>query len=375
MVDLSSKPFNLSDEDILWVEETKNALSLEEKIGQLFDVQCYDMTNFVSLGQYDARSAFEKALKYHAGGLHLFGFTPESTKSFQQKILNDVQRSSKIPLLISGDMEKGGAWGAFDGTNFGTQMQVAATNDEEVAQRYGEVIATESTAMGFNWHFGPVVDINYNFRNTITNTRSFGDTPAVVTKFATPIIKTIQSFPMAACAKHWPGDGVDDRDQHVVLSINSMSMNEWRDTYKKVYKDTIDAGVLSVMSAHIALPSFYEELGIIDVEKKHTPGSLSFELNQKLLREELGFNGLIVSDATPMTGMESYCPRNELVPRSIAAGVDMFLFVLDLEYDFNAMLEGFNKGIITEERLDEAVTRILGLKATLRLHKAKENGT
>lgn len=374
MIDLKSKPFNLTDEDIMWVEKIKHTLTIEEKIGQLFNVQCIDMANF-SFSEYDAKKTFNYALKYHVGGLHLWGFTPQYTKTIQQDIINDAQSKSKVPVLISGDLEKGGLMGAFDGTNFGTEMQIAATNSEEVAHNYGETIATEGIAMGFNWHFGPVIDINFNFRNIITNTRSFGDTPEIVSKFAVPTIKTIQGYPMAACAKHWPGDGMDDRDQHEVLSINSMSMSEWRGSYKKVYEAAIDAGVLSVMSAHIALPAYYEELGITDVEKKHTPGSLSYELNQKLLREELGFNGLIISDATIMTGMESYCSRKELVPLCIAAGIDMFLFVHDLDFDYKAMLEGYKNGIITEERLDEALTRILALKAALGLHKAKENGT
>ena len=314
MIDLKSQPFNLTDEDIKWVEEIKNSLTIEEKIGQLFIVQCLDMASFFSLGTYDSRKTFAEALKYHVGGLHLFGMSPESTKYFQQDIVNDVQSKSKIPVLLSGDLEKGGVWGAFDGTNFGTQMQIAATNSEEVARNYGETIATENLAIGFNWHFGPVIDINYNCRNSITNTRAFGDTPETVVKFAVPTIETIQNYPMAACAKHWPGDGIDDRDQHSVLSINSLSMKDWRSSYKKVYEAAINAGVMSVMSGHIALPAYYEELGITDVEKKYTPGSLSFELNQKLLREELGFNGLILSDATIMTGMESYYERKELVP-------------------------------------------------------------
>jgi beta-N-acetylhexosaminidase len=374
MINLRGNPFYLSDEDIKWIEETKSSLSLEEKIGQLFSVQSLDINNS-SLSSYDAKAVFNNALKYHVGAFHLFGFAPECNKEHQQKLINEVQEKSKIPLLISGDLENGPVSVAHEGTNFGSQMQIAATNSEEMARRYGETIGSEGTAMGFNWHFGPITDINYNFQNPISNTRTFGDTPEVVTKSVVPTIKAIQRYSMAACSKHWPGDGMDDRDQHHVLAINSMEMSEWRNTYKKVYQATFDEGVKSVMSAHIALPSYYEELGITDIERKYTPSSLSLELNQKLLREELGFNGLIVSDASIMSGMDTYCSREELVPRCIAAGIDMFLFVKEIEFDYNAMLKGYKNGIITEKRLDEALTRILALKASLGLYKAKENNT
>ncbi len=374
MSDLRAKPFNLSDADIAWVEKTRESMTTEEKVGQLFQIQNIDLMDF-SLTKDVTREVFNKAMKYKVGGFHLFAFSPNSFKEYQQELLNEFQGQSKIPLIISGDLETGGNMGAHDGTSFGRQMQVAAADSVEVSRRYGEVIAKEGGAMGYHWHYGPVIDINYNPQNAITNTRAFGDTPEVVRRHMIPAIEGIQDNGMAACAKHWPGDGVDDRDQHHLTTVNTFSMEQWRNTYGKLYKEAIDGGVKTIMSAHIALPAYYEELGITDTVTKHTPGSLSYELNQKLLREELGFNGLIVSDATVMVGMQSHCPRAELVPRSIAAGNDMFLFVNDIDYDYNAMLEGVRNGILTEERLDEAVTRILALKASQGLHMAQQSGT
>ncbi len=374
MIDFKAKPFNLSDTDIEWVEKTRDGLTTEEKVGQLFIVQNIDLMDF-SLTKDVTEEVFLRALKYKVGGVHQFAFSPNSFKEHQQSMLNMLQGRSEIPLLISGDLETGGNMGAHDGTYFGRQMQVAAANGVDTSQRYGEVIAREGGAIGYNWHFGPVVDINYNFQCAITNTRTFGDTPEVVRKHMMPTIEGIQKNGMAACAKHWPGDGVDDRDQHHLTSVNAYSMEKWRRTYGRIYREVIDGGVKTIMSAHIALPAYYEELGITDTTSKHTPASLSYEMNQKLLREELGFNGLIVSDATPMVGMQSHCPRNELVPLSIAAGIDMFLFVYDIDYDYNAMLEGVRNGIVTEERLNEAVTRILALKASQGLHRAKQSGT
>ncbi|MBP1965468.1 glycoside hydrolase family 3 protein [Paenibacillus aceris] len=355
---LRGKPFYLSEADLSWVKETRDGLRLEEKVGQLFVVV---QTPFLP--------EQEDLLSIKPGGVHLFAFSPEATKVNQQAKIADMQSRSKLPLLVTGDLESGGFGGAIDGTNLGMNMQVAATGKPELARSFGKGIEVEGTAMGFNWVFGPVLDINYNHQNPIVNTRAFGDTPEVVETYALPTLAGVQeSGRMAACVKHWPGDGMDDRDQHKVLTVNDMPMQRWRETYGHVYRSAFDAGVKSVMSAHIALPAYYEELGITDVRTKYTPGSLSYELNVKLLREELGFNGLVISDATAMVGMTSWGSRRELVPQCIASGVDMFLFTTDLKYDYEAMLQGVRDGVITQDRLDEAVTRVLALKASLGLH-------
>ncbi|MDQ0878471.1 beta-glucosidase-like glycosyl hydrolase [Paenibacillus sp. V4I3] len=290
----------------------------------------------------------------------MFGFSPHATKQHQASIIRDLQKRSKVPLLVSGDLENGGQGGAADGTNLASNMQLAAANEPDLATAFGAAIEVEGYAMGFNWVYGPVIDINYNYQNPIVNIRSFGDTPDIVEQTALPVMNAIQkNNRMATCVKHWPGDGMDDRDQHKVLTNNTLTMKEWRKTYGRVYKSAIEKGIKTVMSAHITLPSYYEELGITDVRTKHTPGSLSYELNTKLLREELGFNGLIVSDATSMIGMTSFGRRKDIIPQCIASGVDMFLFTNDMHEDFQAMLQGVHDGVLTEERLNEAVTRIL----------------
>ncbi|UJF34517.1 glycoside hydrolase family 3 protein [Paenibacillus hexagrammi] len=355
---LKQKPFYLSDAQIKWVQDQLKEMTLEEKVGQLFVV----VENPFS-------PVKEDLLSIKPGGVHLFAFSPEATKTNQQAKILELQQRSKLPLLITGDLESGGYGGAIDGTNLGMNMQVAAAGSTKLAHEFGRGIDTEGTAIGYNWVFGPVLDINYNHQNPIVNTRAFGDSPEVVETYSIPVLEGVQERQrMAACVKHWPGDGMDDRDQHKVLTVNSMPMAQWRETYGKVYRSAIDAGAKSVMSAHIALPAYYEEQGVTDVRIKHTPGSLSYELNVKLLREELGFNGLIVSDATKMIGMTSWGPRKQIVPQCIASGVDMFLFTADLHYDCEAMLQGVRGGVITEERLQEAVTRILALKVSLGLH-------
>ncbi len=242
-----------------------------------------------------------------------------------------------------------------------------------MAHKFVTVIGTEGTALGFNWTYSPVVDINRNRGNPITNFRSFGDDHNLVLKMAKAQIKGIQESGMAATAKHWPGDGMDDRNQHYVTSHNTLDMEEWEATFGKVYRGVIDSGVLSIMSAHIYLPAYYRKIDPGGDPRNILPGSLSPELNFNLLRKELGFNGLIVSDATGMIGMTSHGKRQDLVPKVIASGNDMFLFG-GRTRDFRLMKEGVETGIITKSRLNDAVTRILALKARLNLPEKQAKG-
>ncbi|MDR3293694.1 MAG: glycoside hydrolase family 3 protein, partial [Clostridiales bacterium] len=180
---------------------------------------------------------------------------------------------------------------------------------------------------------------------------------------------------VAVSIKHFPGDGVDERDQHLLTSVNSLSPREWDDSYGKIYSSLINAGAKTVMVGHIALPSYQNLLSNGGTEGKTIPASLSRELMRGLLREKLGFNGLVVTDASPMAGFRAAMKREYAVPLSIENGADMFLFARDLATDYKYMTDGVKNGILSEVRLNEAVTRILALKASLRLHvKAKENG-
>jgi beta-N-acetylhexosaminidase len=187
-------------------------------------------------------------------------------------------------------------------------------------------------------------------------------------------MKGIHECGLAVSLKHWPGDGVDGRDQHLVTSINSLPVEEWDETYGKIYKRMIDAGANTVMAAHIMLPAYSRKLRPGIKDEDIMPASLAPELNYKLLREQLGFNGLIVTDATGMAGFTVAMSREMAVPSTIAAGCDIFLFTVDLKEDLEYMMKGVQKGILSVERLDEAVTRILALKASLKLHKRKAEG-
>lgn len=364
MLDLKAKPFALNDEDIAWVEQTLAGMDTRTKVGQLF---CLVITN-------EDLTLLKQTL--NEVGMIPGGFMsrPFAGATVQQ-IYRTLQAEAEIPLLLAANLEKGGDGLAADGTAYGTPLQVAATGDEEAAYRLGLICGREGRAVGCNWAFAPVIDIDYNFANPITNTRTFGSDPQTVLRMARAYMKGLQECGLAVSIKHWPGDGVDGRDQHLVTSVNSMSVDEWDRTFGQVYQGMIDAGAETVMAAHIMQPAYSRKLrpGILDSEIM--PASLAPELNEQLLRRQMGFNGLIVSDATSMAGMTAVMPRREAVPLCVAAGCDVFLFAVNVQQDFRFMLEGVENGLLSHERLDEAVTRILAFKASLGLHRQQADGT
>ncbi len=361
MVDLKAKPFYLADEDIAWVQSTLTGMTDEEKIGQLFCLIAYTS---------DEGYLKHLALNVKPGGLMCRAMPA-------QEVIGTVrvlQESSSIPMLISANFEKGGDGIAIEGTSLGSPMQVAATDNDETAYRLGVVCGREGAAVGANWAFAPIIDIDFNFRNPITNTRTFGSDPDRVRRMGVQYVRGVQAQGVAAAIKHFPGDGVDERDQHLVTSVNSLSCAEWDATFGSVYRACIDAGALTVMAGHIMQPAYSRKLNPGMADKDILPASLSYELITGLLRKQLGFNGLVVTDATAMAGMAIPMPRSQAVPQAIAAGCDMFLFTRNLEEDFATMKQGIADGVITPERLNDALTRILGLKASLQLHKKQAAG-
>jgi beta-N-acetylhexosaminidase len=230
------------------------------------------------------------------------------------------------------------------------------------------VLAAEARALGYNWTFTPVLDINAAFRSAIVATRSYGSNVETILEHGLVNVRAFQRAGIAATAKHWPGEGFDDRDQHLVTTINPLDMAAWRERFGVLYQGLIDAGVMTVMSAHIALPSYAKQHGASGLEL-YRPASVSRFLNLDLLRGELGFNGLIVSDASAMAGLSSWADRAECIPEVISSGCDVLLFPSPFEADFGHVMKALSDGRITEARLEDAVTRVLALKAALGLHR------
>lgn len=351
-MDLKRKPFYLDDTAIEWVNNTLNGLTEDEKIGQLF---------------FPIGFSTEKEYLNHLRSLGIGGlfFRPGVAEEVQQTY-EYMQRTSKVPLLTAANLEDGGNGSSIEGTAFGNQMAVAATNQTSDAYTLGKIASSEGKAAGVNFGFSPVVDLDLNFRNPITNVRTYGSDVERVIKNAKEYIQAFHDNGIMTSIKHFPGDGVDERDQHLLTSINSLSVDNWKKTFGKVYQELIDFGSKAVMVGHIAFPAYSGD---------EMPATLSPQLLQDLLRNELGFNGLTITDATPMVGFCSAMKRSEAVPYTIQAGCDMLLFNRVLEEDIQYMKDGLSKGILTKERLDEAVTRILATKASLGLHQTINHGT
>jgi beta-N-acetylhexosaminidase len=355
MVDLSAKPFNLDSAAIDWVRSTIESLSPDEKIGQLF----------INLNTNFAPGYLDGVLdNYHVGGMRFMG----SDSVTVQEHIRHAQSRSKVPLLIASNPEMGGFGSIDDGTLVSTHLQAGSHPDASIAREMGRIGGIETAALGCNWAFAPIVDIHYNWRNTVISTRAFGNTPEVVIERAKEYFDGLSESNMAAAMKHFPGDGIDERDQHVVTTYNTQSVEEWDESYGRVYRELIEHGVQSIMIGHIGAPSLSRKFRPSITDAEIMPATLAPELLQDLLRGELGFNGLILTDASLMIGMTQAMARRDAVPAAIAAGCDMFLFFRDAAEDTEYMREGIRTGVITPQRLQEALERILGLKASLGLH-------
>lgn len=356
MVDLKAKPYYLSDEQVKWVKDTISSMTDEEKIGQLFVNMVTDRSPEVLKEVVD---------KYHPGAIRYHNASAEELYE-QNRIL---QKQSKIPLLIASNCEAGGNGGVEGGTAIANGAAIAAIDSEEAAFQLAKVGAAEAVAVGCNWNFAPIVDLTYNWRNTIVQMRAFNDNPDDVIRYAKSFFKGTKTQNMATCMKHFPGDGTEENDQHLLMGVNEMSCEEWDSTFGRVYKELIDEGVMTIMAGHIALPAYSKKLRPQIADSDIRPATLAPELITDLLKGKLGFNGLVVTDASHMIGMfGASVPRKEQVPGAIAAGCDMFLFFNDRDEDFGYMMEGYRNGTITEDRLNDALQRILGIKAALNLH-------
>ncbi|MCH5152524.1 MAG: glycoside hydrolase family 3 protein [Clostridiales bacterium] len=334
-------------------------MSIEEKTGQLF---------FLIIYEPDVNYIEKLTNQIHAGGVMCRVMSREKVV----ETVSLLQRGSTIPMLIAANLEAGGNGICSDGTKVGSQMMVAATGNKKYGASLGAICAEEGLSVGANYAFAPIVDIDYNFRNPITNTRTFGSSPDTVLHFASEYMRECQKRGVACSIKHFPGDGRDERDQHLCTTVNDFSVEDWDRTYGNIYKTLIDQGAKTVMVGHIMQPAYAKLLNPSLSDEQILPASLSKELLNNLLREKFGFNGLIISDATTMAGFDAAMPRDKAVPYSIAAGCDMFLFSKNLDEDYAYMRQGIDEGVITQERLDEAVARILALKASLKLHE-KDN--
>lgn len=332
------------------IEQKINELTLEDLVGQ---------TLCISLSAKSNPEEVEELVKRtKPGGIFVNNMTPESVKFYRDM----VNKYVKIPVAVTSDVEDGPHTPFEGGATVPNQMAFGACDDVELVEKAGRVTAELCRKNGVVWGFNPVVDLNYNYNCPETNIRAISDKPEHVIKIAGAYAKGMQKDGMmAVTAKHFPGQGLDDRNSHLVTTENSFSKRRWMKTYGKVYKEMFKLGVKSVMVGHSSLPAFQTEKD----EFGYYPATISKSLLTGLLKGKLGFDGVIVSDAMGMIGISSRVPLEELPIKFLEAGGDMILF--PKPYDFDNILKAVNEGRLSLDRLKDAVKRIVKVKEWLHL--------
>ena len=354
--DHAAPPFSLDPAAQSWVEETLAELTLEQRIAQL-------MCLYLRSSDMAEWTAWLDERGIEPGG---FMVLPRSTADAQRDV-RTLQQWSRVPLLVAGNLESGAVNFLTDSEAFANPMQLGATGDPAAARALAIHCARLAGHVGINWSFAPVVDLAVNPDNPITNTRTFGSDVETVASLSEAYIHELESRGIATTTKHFPGDGVDGRDQHLATTSNDLPLDEWWRTYGHVYERAIAAGTRTVMVGHIRHPALSRAARPTLENRDLMPATLAPELI-RVLRDDLEFTGLIVSDNSAMTGFTSQAPRREGLTGMFNAGVDMLLGNLDAEEDFQMILEAARAGEISPLRIEESVRRVLALKASLGLH-------
>ncbi len=340
-----------------WVEKTLAKMSLEEKIGQMVAMRYNGQ--FVNLDSDYFTRLKSLIEEQKIGGLILFGGEVYETAH----LTNTVQELSKIPLLIASDFERGVGNQISGATLFPPLMAVGATWSEEQAYLMGKVTAIEGRALGIHMTYSPVVDVNINPENPIINVRSFGEDPEKVSRLAIAFIKGCQENGLIATAKHFPGHGDTAQDSHNVLPTIEGDRSRLDKVELYPFKQAIEAGVQAIMTAHLQLPALDPS--------PDTPATLSPLILTGLLREEIGFDGIIVTDAMNMGGVTTLYSPEEAALKAVQAGVDIILLPPTPDEVIGSLIKAVKNDQVSEERINISVKRILEAKARLGLHKKR----
>jgi beta-glucosidase-like glycosyl hydrolase/CubicO group peptidase (beta-lactamase class C family) len=349
-----------------WVEKTIRQMSTDEKIGQLLFTTYH--------GSFTATdSPAYKKMMHDVDDLHVGGFilvTQGSplgvvkSQAYPTAVLaNQLQSKSKLPLLIGADFERGSAMRLDEGTSFPTAMALAAAGNPLDAYTMGKITALEARAAGVQWIYAPDSDVNNNPANPIINTRSFGEDPARVAQFVSEFIRGAQENGALATAKHFPGHGDTAADSHIDLPVIHADKQRLETLELVPFRAAIAAGVGSVMTGHLSIPALEPD--------PDTPATLSSNILTGLLRHELGFQGLVITDAMDMGGITVRFAPGEAAVRAVLAGADALLMPPVPDAAFESLQHAVKSGRISRERLDASVRRILEAKARLGLEKQR----
>ncbi|MCI0707522.1 MAG: serine hydrolase [Ignavibacteriae bacterium] len=340
-----------------WVQETLARMSLEEKAAQLIFARAdggYLSAESERWKQYE-RLVKERKL----GG---FAFFAGDVYEYALQI-NKLQALSDIPLLIGADFEFGAAMRVRRATQFPRAMLLGATRDTMHAFAMGKAIAKEARALGVHQVYAPVVDINNNPNNPVINTRSFGENVELVSEMSSAFIRGMQEGGVIATAKHFPGHGDTDVDSHLNLPVLLFDRARLNELELAGFRASVDAGVGSMMIAHLSVPALDTALGM--------PATLSYPIVTQVLQDSMGFRGLIVTDAMEMRGVTNAYSTAEATVSAIRAGSDLVLLPPDVDVAIDAVVGAVRRGEITEERLNHSVRKVLALKDSLGLTRNK----
>ena len=362
--DLPPSFSKLTPEQNKWVDATLREMSVEEKTGQLIFA-----TYHGSFTPTDSEAHAE--MMHDINDLHVGGFITIThgsplgivkDQAYPTAVLaNQLQSQSKLPLLIGADYERGTAMRQDEGTSFPTAMAVAAAGDPKDAYAMGKITALEARAVGVQWVYAPVCDVNNNPGNPIINTRSFGEDAERVADFAVEFIRGVQENGAMATAKHFPGHGDTATDSHIDLPVIKADRGRMERLELIPFRAAIAAGVGSIMTGHLNVPAYEPD--------PNTPATLSSNILTGLLRERLGFQGLVVTDALDMGGITVRFAPGEAAVRAFLAGADALLMPPVPDAAYEALLDAAKSGRISKERLDASVRRILEAKARLGLNQ------
>ncbi|MDH4129187.1 MAG: glycoside hydrolase family 3 protein [Spirochaetota bacterium] len=332
-------------------------MTLEEKIGQLI---CMPIKGIAyENNDPDFIKINDAIIKYKIGGLILF----HGDAIIAADLLNKLQLISKIPLLVSSDVERGVGQILKGGTEFPTNMALGATFNKENAYIQGMITAVEARSVGVHIAYAPVADVNSNPNNPIINTRSYGEDPEWVSKFVASYVQGIQKNNSIATAKHFPGHGDTEDDSHTKLPVLKISKEHFDEIESIPFQRAIEHGVGQIMTAHIAFPEMTND--------KIIPSTLSKEIISHLLKDKLGFEGLIVSDALNMTGVRKDYNESEASILALEAGVDILLYPESVEIVIESITQAVISKRLSESRIEESVLKILSMKQKLGLFECK----
>lgn len=338
-----------------WVDSVYNQLSFEERVGQLFMVAAYSNKN-----EAHNKSIDELVEKYKIGGLIFFQGGPVR----QAKLTNRYQAKSKIPLFIGIDAEWGLSMRLDSTYRYPWNMTLGAVKNYILIEQMGKQMAEQSKRMGIHFNFAPVVDINTNPKNPIIGNRSFGEDKFNVTKAAIALTKGLQSGGVFATAKHFPGHGDTSTDSHHTLPVINFDRKRIDEVELYPYKELIKNGLASVMVAHLSVPSLESRSGY--------PSSISYNIVTNILKNELGFEGLIFTDALNMKGASNFKQPGDIDLEAFLAGNDVLLFAENVPVAITKFKEAFESGNLTAERLEESVKKILKFKYKADLNNYEE---